>query len=270
MESREKERRPLAGTDGATVDIESIWATMTSAPTRRVPDDQCVSSAQTTRPPEDGLQISNGAKDAPAPHRAGSTATHTTVAANADEEYITIKRTYTFAGEDHHEERRVLKSSAEARLHLASQQARGCSDPGSSSTREPALAAGPRALRTRRPLKRPSRFEPNPSGEVRGLSAELQLTWPRKDAQGGAAPRADGRAQGAMRRPPPRPPQPAKLNTVEKSRYDWAGYVDKEGIAEELDEHGRSKQSYAGRMDFLNRMEVRLEGERREARAKQG
>jgi hypothetical protein len=53
---------------------------------------------------------------------------------------------------------------------------------------------------------------------------------------------------------------------VEKSRYDWAGFVDKEGIADELDEYGKSKASYMGRTDFLNRTENRREGELREVR----
>src|SRR5579862_511882 len=44
-----------------------------------------------------------------------------------------------------------------------------------------------------------------------------------------------------------------KLNTIEKSKLDWAGYVDKEGLKEDLDEHSKAKEGYLGRMDFLGR-----------------
>jgi hypothetical protein len=64
--------------------------------------------------------------------------------------------------------------------------------------------------------------------------------------------------------PPPEKAQ--KLNVVEKSRYDWVGYVDKEGIADELDEHGRAKEAYLGRMEFLAGVEARKEEERRRAK----
>ena len=55
---------------------------------------------------------------------------------------------------------------------------------------------------------------------------------------------------------------------MDKSRHDWAGFVDQEGIAEELDEYGRSKQSYMSREDFQSRMEERREAGRMEAKAK--
>jgi len=115
----------------------------------------------------------------------------------------------------------------------------------------------------RRPLKRPSRFEPNPTGEVKGLPPHLQLSWPRTKRLVTAASDPASHSKHA-----PRVPGATKLNTVEKSRHDWAGFVDKAGIAEELDEHGKSKASYLGRKDFLNRTENIREDERREARMK--
>lgn len=57
-----------------------------------------------------------------------------------------------------------------------------------------------------------------------------------------------------------------KLNVVEKSRMDWAGYVDKEGIKDELELAGRSKESYNAREEFLARSEARREGDARKAR----
>ncbi|KAK6539892.1 swr complex subunit [Orbilia ellipsospora] len=46
-----------------------------------------------------------------------------------------------------------------------------------------------------------------------------------------------------------------KLNSLEKSRLDWAGFVDKEGIGEELDRQRREGgDSYLERQDFLGRV----------------
>ena len=55
----------------------------------------------------------------------------------------------------------------------------------------------------------------------------------------------------------PGPAKPQKLTTLEKSKFDWAAHVDKEGISDELDEHSRAKEGYLGRMDFLGRMDAK-------------
>ena len=57
-----------------------------------------------------------------------------------------------------------------------------------------------------------------------------------------------------------------KLNVVEKSKMDWAGFVDKEGIKDELALAGKSKDSYTARQDFLARSEARREEDARRAR----
>jgi hypothetical protein len=45
---------------------------------------------------------------------------------------------------------------------------------------------------------------------------------------------------------------------------DWAGFVDKEGIKDELDAAGKSKGAYRARQEFLARVEMnKLEEERR-------
>jgi len=59
-----------------------------------------------------------------------------------------------------------------------------------------------------------------------------------------------------------------KLNTVEKSRLDWAQYVDEEGIKDELNVHSKAKEGYLGRMDFLGRVDANREEERRNIRLK--
>lgn len=62
--------------------------------------------------------------------------------------------------------------------------------------------------------------------------------------------------------------QGRKLNTVEKSRMDWAGYVDKERLGEELDRAGKAKGGYLDKMDFLGRSEMAREEGLREGRRK--
>ncbi|KAF3185154.1 swr complex subunit [Orbilia oligospora] len=55
----------------------------------------------------------------------------------------------------------------------------------------------------------------------------------------------------------------SKLNTLEKSRLDWAGFVDKEGIGDELDKRRREGgDSYLERQDFLGRVGSRTSEKR--------
>lgn len=142
---------------------------------------------------------------------------------NNDEEMITIKRTYEFAGQTITEEKVVAKSSAEARLYLQSRLSPSAQPTQSASPIDPSKPS------LRRPLKRTSRFEPNPTGEIKGL--------PAKQDKG------------------------VRLNTVQKSKMDWAGYVDKEGIANELDEHRKGKDNLLGRQDFLARVNGKKDDE---------
>ncbi|UKZ77668.1 hypothetical protein TrVFT333_005392 [Trichoderma virens FT-333] len=128
---------------------------------------------------------------------------------------IRIKRTYNFAGRVHTEEKLVARDSAEAKLYLASQG-------------EDAL---PDSLPIKRLTKKAFRsaFEPVAEGMTNRSDLNLGLA---------ARMKAANEAQAK------------KLNTVEKSRMDWAGFVDKEGIKDELALAGKSKDSYASRQDF--------------------
>lgn len=236
---RKQERKPLATVKGATIDVDAIWAKLSAQPVGRPPE--------LPKPSDDSTQ-----KQKPG------------------EEYITIKRTTKFAGEVTTEERRVLKSSAEARLYLEEQERQKAAkskkqqeqeshpnEPDATATDKPPL---------RKPLKRPSRFEPNPLGEVRTLPPHLQLRWPRNKVTAPATITTNKENFAANIKLAGKLPQATKLNVVDKSRHDWAGYVDKEGIAEELDEYGRSKQSYLSRQDFLNRTEQHREAQSKEVR----
>lgn len=144
---------------------------------------------------------------------------------------ILIKRTYNFAGRVHTEEKLVPRDSAEAKLYLASQDEEVPAD------NVPAKRVTKKAFR--------SSFEP--LTELAPQRADLNL--------GMAARLKAGREAQAK-----------KLNTVEKSRMDWAGYVDKEGIKDELELAGKSKDSYAARQDFLARSEALREEDSRRAR----
>ncbi|KAF4979764.1 hypothetical protein FDECE_18008 [Fusarium decemcellulare] len=143
---------------------------------------------------------------------------------------IRIKRTYNFAGRVHTEEKLVPRDSAEAKLYLASQGQDASTD-------------GPEKRATRKAFR--SAFEP--------------LTDPQPQ-------RADLNLGMAARMKAGREAQAKKLNVVEKSRMDWAGYVDKEGIKDELELAGKSKDSYMAREDFLAKSEARREEDSRRAR----
>ncbi|TFB05794.1 SWR1-complex protein 5 [Trichoderma ghanense] len=144
---------------------------------------------------------------------------------------IRIKRTYNFAGRVHTEEKLVSRDSAEAKLYLASQG-------------EDAL---PDSLPIKRLTKKAFRSSFEPAVEGMTHRSDLNL---------GVAARMKAANEA----------QAKKLNTVEKSRMDWAGFVDKEGIKDELELAGKSKDSYASRQDFLARSEALREGEARKAR----
>jgi hypothetical protein len=232
------EKKPLARTEGATVDVDALWAQMTAAPLKPVPP------AEPDRSPE---QATTTDTPAPAPKPA----------AVEVEDQVQIKKTYTFAGQDTTEEKSIPRS------HLDKYTSDGW------TTTEPATSSGPdprhkaNTSKVRRPLRRPSRFDPNPTGFVRTLALEYQLTYPRT-----LAPTSTSTAT----MPPPELPatqgkaKTQKLNVVDKSRMDWTGFVDKEGIAEELDTHGKTKEAYLGRMDFLAGVEARKEEERKRVR----
>jgi hypothetical protein len=149
------------------------------------------------------------------------------------EEMVKIKRTYKFAGEVITEEKFVPKDSAEAKLFLAESKGEDVDDAASQIS----------AVKLRRPLRKISRFDPNPIGLIK-------KNWEKQPI----AVDGDKEARGP------------KLNTVEKSRLDWAQYVDEAGIKDELNVHSKAKEGFLGRMDFLDRVDAKREEERRNIR----
>ncbi|KPI44074.1 SWR1-complex protein 5 [Cyphellophora attinorum] len=216
MRERDKEGRKqskLATIKGSTIDVEKIWAEM-----------------QRPAPLQRPLIVELSSTDTP--QRADVADKKYAPGSLQQEELITIKRTYKFAGEVHTEEKTVPKDSAEAKLWLAQQE--------SSNKTGTALDADGRTVR--RPLRKISRFDPNYSnlGAFKGVWTSSLLS--QKAATG------------------------PKLNVVEKSKMDWAMHVDTEGLQEELTEAAKAKGSYLSRTDFLKEVELRKEEEARAAR----
>ncbi|KJZ74035.1 SWR1-complex protein 5 [Hirsutella minnesotensis 3608] len=145
---------------------------------------------------------------------------------------IRIKRTYNFAGRVHTEEKVVARDSAEAKLYLATQEKEAT-----------ATEDAPTKRVTKKAFR--SAFEP-----------VIDAGPGRTDLNLGVAARIKAAREA----------QAKKLNTVEKSRMDWAGYVDKEGIKDELELASKSKGSYNARQDFLARSEAIREDDARRAR----
>jgi len=152
---------------------------------------------------------------------------------------ILIKRTYNFAGKVHSEEKLVDRHSAEAKLYLASLGNNG------EGEANPASDSSPKRV-PRKAFR--SAFEPITDQSLQRSDLNLGVS---------VRLRARELANEANAK---------KLNTVEKSRMDWAGYVDKEGIKDELTLAGKSKESFAARQDFLARVEAKREDDARKAR----
>lgn len=170
-------------------------------------------------------------------------------------ETIKIRRTYKFAGKVHTEEKIVARDSAEARLYLAShpEAAAAAGDAGGPENHNDDDDEQDKEKK-RMPRKAfRSVFEP-----VLG-AGDAQAGHQRMDLNLAIAVRLRAREEAAAAKA-------KKLNTVEKSRMDWAGFVDKEGIKDELALAGRAKGSFADRQDFLARSEAKREEEARRVR----
>ncbi|OJD19626.1 hypothetical protein AJ78_00483 [Emergomyces pasteurianus Ep9510] len=232
----QEEQRPLAKADGATVDVDALWEKMKAAGPSPTPPNPSAPS-----PREDSQKDRETINDI----------SHDTAQVYPDEETITIKRVYKFAGEVITEEKTVPKDSAEAKLYLSSEATKMKTKKASSDAKEGDRAVDSSAvaqLPLRRPLRRYSRFDPNPPDMIK-------KSWEKKLA----APSGIGASEL---------PKGPKLNTVMKSKLDWAEYVDRAGIKDDLDVHSKAKEGYLGRMDFLNRVDAKKEEERRIARLK--
>jgi hypothetical protein len=232
MRANEKAERKLAAASGpVTVDVDDLWARLMAGSV--TPAGESAEGDHSPQTQAHEAQEGKSGKDADA---AATAARPARVSGKETPDMIMIKRTYNFAGKVHTEEKLVPRDSAEAKVYLASLGDKA----------EEALAAEDEPTR-RRPRKAfRSVFEPVvPEG----------LTQ-RSDLNLGVAARLQMREQAKAK----------KLNVVEKSRMDWAGFVDKEGIKDELELAGKSKESYASRQDFLARVGAKRDEDARRVR----
>jgi len=162
---------------------------------------------------------------------------------------ITIKRRIKYAGEVTEVEETVPRSSKSGQQYLkehpeADPDQKGCGAP---------------ETEIRRPLKRPSMFEPNPTAMVKGVPPEkLRPKAPsRLDVL-----LAEKKAEKEMKL------RAENMTTVQKSALDWRGFVDQQGLRQELDEYGKSKRGYLEREEFLGRADMAREIAARDARLK--
>lgn len=216
-EQEANEEKRYKQVEKSTADIDALWASMKS------------SKSKSTSTNDGNSTTTTSTTNTKASSNTPPAETTEKVEHNDNEEYITIERTYKFAGEVTTEKKRVPKSSAEAKAYLAQQ-----ADPSSiktdnkleESTVEP--AAAPVAKKRKGPPKK----------KRSALDAEL----------------------GSNKKP-------QKMNTLEKSRLDWAGFVDKEGISDELTHH--NKGGYLHKQDFLSKVEQRRDEEFKKYRSQQ-
>ncbi|PTU22822.1 hypothetical protein P175DRAFT_0433970 [Aspergillus ochraceoroseus IBT 24754] len=230
----QEERKPLARIDGATIDVDAIWAQM-NAPNQGLTSSELEKDTALIDGEKEDVEMHSQENIAPASQEKRSLAKYS-------EGMIKIKRTYKFAGETITEEKLVPRDSAEAKLFMASEK-----DGEAVASTMDDNEISKEALKLRRPLRKVSRFDPNPTGTIK-------KSWEKQAIPAGAG--QDENAGGP------------KINTVEKSRMDWAAYVDSAGIKDELRVHSKAKEGFLGRMDFLDRVDAKREDERRNARLK--
>lgn len=236
-EKVERKQRKYITQGDVTIDVDAVWAELNGLGVGR-------SSRRLDNPgkdPEDGdgMQIDEEG------NKENHSGPHDTAQAGGDDEMITITRLVEYAGETSTITERVPRSSKAAQQYLVSNPS------GPTPNPDPAVL---------RPLKRPSLFEPNPTGLVKGVPpTQVRPRAPSRldvlQAEKRAAEEAKKKAE--------------RMTTVQKSALDWRGFVDQEeGLKGELEKYGKSGRGYLEREGFLGRVELAREGARRDARLK--
>lgn len=237
---RPEEKKPLATTASATVDVDALWASMTSGATQQTVDEGN-QDTNTSKSPQAVLKKQQAHELSPPQNTHGADLSKEP----EGDDMIMIKRTYNFAGKVHVEEKLVQRDSAEASLWLQSQSSgKARPQPTDSNITKP--------LRPPKKARR-SIFEPITEPLPQRTDLRFGVNSIRRDGAGSGV-------NGAV--------QAKKLNTVEKSKMDWAGFVDKEGIKDELETAGKAKGAYLDQREFLARVEEKREEDARRARMK--
>ncbi|KAH6702014.1 bucentaur or craniofacial development-domain-containing protein [Leptodontidium sp. MPI-SDFR-AT-0119] len=244
MRAQEKvEKKPLINTAAATIDVDSVWEAMISGKPA-APEPKPTIELSSLLSPNRSTSPETRRTTVLSPSGKIETSRSPSTLSEGPDSLVMIKRTYNFAGKVHTEQKLVPRNSAEAKLFLAT-------NAPPSSAAEPAAAEQEDSpfTKPKRPLKKARRsiFEP-----------VIDLP-PRTDLYFGTRKQSDITLLGVQAKV-------KKFNTVEKSAMDWAGFVDKEGIADELDAAGKSKGAYKARQEFLARVEAKKVEDDRRAR----
>jgi len=161
----QKEKKALATSKGASVDVNALWAQMASGP-KATPADE---KKETDTPTSDAI-VRPPQKVSAAPP----------LQAQEAEPTILIKRTYDFAGQTMTEEKQVLASSAEAKLYVADLERQKQATSHNDTTSTASSSAKPPL---RRPKKRVSMFgnafNPETAQETKKLTTleKSKLDW---------------------------------------------------------------------------------------------
>ncbi|KAI5368058.1 Putative BCNT-C domain-containing protein [Septoria linicola] len=231
VEKEERKNRKRGVREGAvTIDVDKLWAELSSVPIGR-----------TALPP---LLPTNGGGD-------DMDVDEDDKENDIGGEMVTIKRRSQYAGEITYIEVEVPRNSKEARRYFEEHPEL---DPHRAANTE---VTNTSASTTHRPLRRPSMFEPNPTGLVKGVAPEkLRLRAPSRIDVLMAQKRAEAKKSAQ------------KLSTMQMSQYDWKSYVEKEGLKDELDTYERSGNRFLAKEAFLDRAAGAREAAARDARLK--
>lgn len=226
-EKAERRQRRRATAGDVTVDVDQLWADLSSVPVGRV------SLAHPSLDVDDSRDPGQEDKE--------------NAPGIGEDELVTIIQRVNFAGTIEEVEKQVPRNSKAAREYFEQHPE---ADPNHRSH-----SADSKGLH--RPFKRPSMFEPNPLGVVKGVPPEkLRPRAPnRLDVQ-----MAERRAEEKM--------AAVKMTTVQKSALDWRGFVAKSGFKDELDAYGKSNRGFLDREAFLGRAAATREQAARDARMK--
>ncbi|KAI7530252.1 hypothetical protein KC331_g14761 [Hortaea werneckii] len=225
-----KEKKRIVGGE-VTIDVEQIWKELNSVPVGRPPPPPPAPVADATAEAENKA-------DGETQNTATTTTTNTP-------ETLTIRRRIEYAGEVTEVTEQVPRNSKQAQQYLREHpEADPNHRPSSSSTTN---NTSPTHL-LRRPTKRPSLFEPNPTATVKGVPADR------------LRPRTPSRLdvlQAEKKQAAENQRKAEKMSTVQKSALDWKGFVDSDrAVREELDVYGKSKEGFLAREDFLGRADL--------------
>ncbi|KAK5116423.1 hypothetical protein LTR62_007970 [Meristemomyces frigidus] len=233
-EKAERKEKKGARVGEITIDVDAIWEELKRVPLGRAPEVQKPPTSQPSKRQDAAIEDNKGHIE------------HV-----QDNELITIKRRINYAGETTEITERVPLSSKAAQTYIKDHPPLGTT---ATPTYVPLI---------HRPLRRPSPFEPNPTATIKGVPPTHPLLRPHTPSRADTLLLTQRLAEETKKKA-------EKMTTVQKSALDWRGFVQTEGIGEELEEYGRGKKGFLAREEFLGKVELGVERRGREARLKVG